>query len=59
MKAVEDMNADDKYCVLNQAWIIANNLIRAHGADSEIGVDAARMQASIERIEPLFLFGEG
>jgi hypothetical protein len=56
---VENMNAYDKYHVLTQAWLIANAIIRKHGTDSEVAFDAARLMAAVERLDHLFVGGEG
>ena len=52
-KPVEELTMPEMCAELNRAWLIAQRLIQKYGPDSEIGVDCARLQATIDRISPL------
>lgn len=47
------MERHEQLTILNQAWLVAQEIIKAHDADAGtcVVVDCQRLQASVERIE--------
>lgn len=44
-----DMPRHDSTVLLNRMWLLAASLIKEYGANSEVAVDATRLQSSTDR----------